>query len=60
MNNNNNNKELEIVIEEWEQVGKGTKTVPLVQIGTQDQQVVRERKIFAYIAKKLKGLIKPE
>jgi len=56
----NNNKELEIVIEEWEQVGKGTKTVPLVQIGTQDQQVVRERKIFAYIAKKLKGLIKPE
>ena len=56
----NNNKELEIVIEEWEQVGKGTKTVPLVQIGTNEQQVSRERKIFAFIAKKLKSLVKPE
>lgn len=50
----NNNKELEIVIEEWDQIGKGTKTVPLIQLGTSDNEVVKERKVFAYVANKLK------
>ena len=53
----NNNKELEIVIEEWEQVGNGNKTVPLVQIGTSEQEVNKERKVFAFVAKHLKKLL---
>jgi hypothetical protein len=57
-NNINNNKELEIIIEEWEQIGKGSKTVPLVQIGTSNQDAAKERKIFTYVANQLKKLIK--
>lgn len=57
-NNINNNKELEIIIEEWEQIGKGSKTVPLVQMGTSEHEVTKERKIFTYVAKQLKKLIK--
>ena len=57
-NNINNNKELEIIIEEWEQIGKGSKTVPLVQMGTAEHDAAKERKIFTYVAKQLKKLIK--
>ena len=52
----NNNKELEIIIEEWDEIGKGAKTVPLIQLGTSDNEVIKERKVFAYVAKKLKKL----
>jgi hypothetical protein len=52
-----NNKELEIVVEEWENVAKGTKTVPLIQLGSGNTDIKQERKVFEYCSKVIKTIL---
>ena len=52
-----NKHELEIVVEEWDNVAKGSKTVPLVSLGAGDTSIKNERKVFEYCAKILKSII---
>jgi hypothetical protein len=52
-----NKHELEIIVDEWSNVAKGSKTVPLVSLGTNDNAIKQERKVFEYCAKVLKGII---
>jgi len=53
----NNNKELEIVLEEWDNVANGTKTVPLLQLGTANSDIKQERRVFEYCSKVLKKIL---
>lgn len=50
------NIKLDDVVDEWENIAKGTKTVPLVTLNT--DSIKTERKVFSYCAKILKDYIK--
>lgn len=53
-------KQIDNLVEEWESVGNGQKTVPLIQIASTKSEIEKERAIFKYIAKKLKNIFKNE
>jgi hypothetical protein len=50
-----NKQELEIIVDEWDNIGKGTKTVPLITLS--NEGIEKERRIFSFCSKILKSMI---
>jgi len=51
-------KALEIVTEEFDSIGNGSKTVPLLQLSNSTTDIKTERKVFEYVSNRLKNLLK--